>query len=81
MVEIVVANVVFVVMDAGHGLKPRLEGVRFARLRAFHGAELALPDQPLAEVGKERQIVGAKESREGKFIVRCRSSTDRSRPG
>ena len=45
---------------SSHGSKR----VRLARLRALHGAELALPDQAFAKVGKERQVVGAKEAGE-----------------
>ena len=38
--------------------------------RAFHGAELALPDQAFAKVRKQRQIVGAKEAGESQ-LRRC----------
>ena len=50
VIQIVVMDVVLVVEDAGHRLQPRSEAVGLAGLRAFHGAKLALPDQPLAEV-------------------------------
>ena len=69
MVQIVAVNVVFVVVEPGHALQPRLESMCLARLRAFHGAKFALPDQSLAEIGIEHQIVGANEPGEGNFVA------------
>jgi len=43
--------------------------MRLAGFRAFDSPELALPDQPLAKVRIEAEVVGAEESGEGGFVA------------
>src|ERR1700756_4551052 len=45
--------------------------IRVCCVAASHGAELALPNQSVAKVRIERQIVGSKESREQDLLLGC----------
>jgi len=50
VVEIVVVNVVFVIVEAGHSLQPRCQKCAFRAPVRLPRSKLALPDETLAKV-------------------------------
>ena len=69
MVQIVAPRRLALVVRPGQQRKLLREILLIRRAAAGHSAEFALPDQAVAEVGIQREIVGAEEPGELKFLV------------
>ena len=69
MVQIVAPRRLALVVRPGQQREVLRELLLIRRTAAGHGAELALPDQPVPKVGEKREIVGAEEPGELKLLV------------
>src|ERR1035438_3357279 len=63
MVQIVAAGGLAEIVETGQQREMAVELAYVSGVAAGDGAELRLPDQTVAEIGKERQIIGAEEAR------------------
>ena len=70
MIQIVAAGRFAEIIEARHQREMPVELPDVIGISAGDGAEFALPDQSVAEIGIERQIVGAEEARKLQFARR-----------
>ena len=62
-IQIVAAGGFTEIIEARHHGKVPVHGADIVGIAAGLGAKLALADEPIAKIGKERQVVGAEEAR------------------
>ena len=67
MVQVVPARGIALVVRTDQNGEILVHRMRVVGAAAGHGAKFALPDEAVAEIGKERQVVSAKEGREMEF--------------